>query len=305
MPKPCTRSYANGFSLIELMIALAISLFVLSAGLTLAVGTRRIYDADASRVRVNQSLRAGMDLLSADIRQAGERLGDDFPALEIENDSDEEPDSEVDDLTLRRNLIRTVLRPCRDVKKNDGEIYIGEPDHAPPPGCDAVPDDDGDGWPENLQAWHEWRLQQGGPVRAYIWDPIDRVGEFFTWVGEDRDELTLEIGGATDLSRDYDVDHQTRIYILEERQYDLEGDLLRVRLNDDDAAEIHLVDGLTDFRVRAVLQDGTVLESFSVDDIWSDLEAIEIDLRARDERRAGTIDRTWTGRFAPRNVLSR
>jgi len=61
MRKRSSRSSADGFSLVEFARRLVISLAVVGAALSLASATRRIYDADASRVRVNQSRARGMD----------------------------------------------------------------------------------------------------------------------------------------------------------------------------------------------------------------------------------------------------
>lgn len=301
MSKRSTPSSAErGVTLPELLVALTVALLVTAAAFGLALASRSLYDADRVRVRLNQDLRAAMDFLGTDVRQAGERLGDDFPAVVIE-DGGAGPDV----LVLRRNLLSTVLRLCRPLQDAQREIYVGEPDIAPPPGCSRVSDDDGDSWPENLQAWREHRFVSGGRARGFVFDPSEGEGEFFDFVSEDPDRLLLLADEGTRWHRRYDVTSQSRLYILEERRYELAGDLLRL-VKDGEADEpLHLVEGITALSVEALLRDGSRLESFGPADVWTELAALEIELRGETVEDDRTIERRWSTRFVPRNVLSR
>ena len=104
---PCTRSCADGYTLIELLVALAVASALLGATLAVAMSSRESYTTDQNRTRTNQNLRAALDLVGIEIRQSGERLPSDFPALEIVDGAEGAPDR----LILRRNLLDEVLPP--------------------------------------------------------------------------------------------------------------------------------------------------------------------------------------------------
>ncbi len=71
----------RGYSLVEILIALGIGVLILGLLLTITLANRRLYVLDQSRTASNQNLRAALDLVVTDIRQAGERLPADFPAV--------------------------------------------------------------------------------------------------------------------------------------------------------------------------------------------------------------------------------
>jgi hypothetical protein len=96
----------------------------------------------------------------------------------------------------------------------------------------------------------------------------------------------------------------SRIYILEERRYSLNGDMLQIVVNDEAGSPLKLVNGLADFQAVAVFQDFTQQNSLGPADIWSDLRSIQIELRGSVAGGDGTIERTWSNEIMPRNILS-
>ncbi len=62
---------ARGFSLVELMVALAVGLIVTGAAITVFLSTSRTYDATESLGRVQENLRVAFELMARDIREAG------------------------------------------------------------------------------------------------------------------------------------------------------------------------------------------------------------------------------------------
>ncbi len=93
----------GGFTLVEILVALGIASLLLGVILSTTLGHRRLYVLDQNRTAANQNLRAALDILVADLRQAGERLPLDFPAVEVRNGTE---------LVLRRNLFDVVLSLC-------------------------------------------------------------------------------------------------------------------------------------------------------------------------------------------------
>jgi type IV pilus assembly protein PilW len=285
---------------LELLLALSLVLVITAGAVSVALSSRGLYQADQARTRLNQNLRAARDYLAADVRQAGERLGDDFPVLEIVDGIAGAPD----ELLVRRNLEDVVLRVCRDVGASDTEVYIGEPAGPPPPGCAAAPDSDADGWPDNLQTWRERRLASGSALQAYIYDPVTGDGEFFLHDGEDKDELVL-LASAAAWQHTYPLASNCRVYLLEERRYRLAGGLLQLVVNDDDFDAQQIVDSLEDLQATALFQDGTQQASLGHGDAWPELRAVRIVLAGRIDLATGEpIERTSLLEIVPRNVLS-
>jgi type IV pilus assembly protein PilW len=284
-----------------LLVVLTLVLVVTGTALTLALSARGLYRADRARSDLNQNLRSAKHLVLADLRQAGERLGSDFPALTITDGASGAPD----EVAVRRNLGPSVFRLCRDLSAGQADVYIGEPLHTPPPpGCTEVPDGDGDLWPDNLQEWRDYRAAHGPQVRAYIWDPVNRRGEFFDFVGEDKDELTIQAASHA-WSNSYSQVNNCRIYLLEERRYRLSGDTLQLVLNDDASDPVNLLDRVSGFQATAVFQDGTEQTTLGASDLWTDLRAIRIRLDGRVILDSGEpIERGWVTEVMPRNVLS-
>jgi len=300
--RPSSRGCAEtGFTLVELLVALMVGTLLMGVALTITLSTRRGYAADQGRVRVNQQLRSSLDLVGVQIRQAGERLPFDFPALEVHDGADGAPD----ELILWRNLLDDVLPLCATLPNGGTGTDVRAAEGAgPPQGCNALPDDDGDGFPDNIGRWRAFRDSRGGSVWAYVYNPVDRLGEYFLYDDDGTTSNFLHRGDGGAWAREYDVDQQARIYLLEQRRYGLDGGTLNFELDQGNGDRIHLSSNITDFQVRAVLDDGTILDELNSNDDWTALSAIEITLTADAEVDGRTTTRTVSTRFFPRNVLS-
>ena len=314
--------------MVEMLIALVVTMVVTAGALTLALSSRNLFALDAARTRLNESIRGSRDFLMTDIRQVGERLGPTFPAIEIVS-GDDLPGGQTgdpDQLVLRRNLLDTTLRSCRSVDNNDRRIYIsglGEDDNShddPQPGCVALPDSDGDGWPDNHQVWRDYREGNGEEmagrptVPAFLYNPQTGEGEFFLYTKDDNDDAYIETTSGHSWTHDYPADDQCRVFLLEERRYRLEGDLLQLIVNQDDARPLNLVDGIRDFQLWARFKipplpaaqvEPPALDSFGPGDDWTVLRAIEVRVNGRVVFKNEFIEREWSSEILPRNVLSR
>ncbi len=300
MSKRSTRESSEGFSLVELLVAITVALFVTAGVLTLALTSKSLYDSDSARARIVQNLSASRDLVVADVRKAGERLGSDFPAIEITDGALGAPDQ----IAVRRNLVDVVLPVCATVSGSTTSIKIAET-LSPPAGCTPLGDDDSDGWPDNLQVWRDYRAANGATVKAYIYNPTTKLGEFFEYVQENEILYDITAAAGTFLTNSYPDDSQSRIYILEERRYDLGNGVLRIVVNEDAVNALNVVDNMEDFQAVAVFQDGSQQTSLGPTDVWSDLASIELTLHARSPVRDRFIEEIWSVEALPRNILSR
>ena len=82
-----------------MLVALTVTGVIAGATLTIALTSREMFETDQHRTTINQNLRAGMDMIGIDVRQAGERMPFDAPAIEIKNGVNGAPDT----LFLRRS----------------------------------------------------------------------------------------------------------------------------------------------------------------------------------------------------------
>lgn len=290
---------ARGLTLVEVLVAMTITLGLLAAVMTIAFSSRRLYEIDQQRTGLNQNLRAGMDLLGAEVRQAGERLPGDVPAIQIA-DGAPGPDT----LTVRRNLTDIVLPVCVDVPSGSTGDFVIIGDVPAETGCQAVADSDSDGWPDNLQTWREMRIAGGGNLRAFIYNPATRQGEFFDYDDENAGAFRLGRGDSGAWQYNYLVADQSRVYLLEESVFRLDGDVLQ-RVINDGASPLNLVNEISNFQVRAILDDGSIQTALAPSDPWQDLRSLEITMVGTAEIRDKELHRVLTTQFFPRNVLSR
>lgn len=297
--KRSSPSCSEGLTVIELLVGMAVGLAVTGAVMALALSSKSAYETDKARNRLHQTLRASKEFLVGDIHQAGERLGDDFPAIELTDGTAGDPDG----LILRRNLHEVVLPVCITISGTASSVRIGQA-ASPPPGCDPAGDSDADGWPDNLQAWRDYRLAAGGRTDVYIYDPITGLGEFFEYVAESEVLLDLTPAAGTTWSNDYLLANRPRVYLLEERRYELVDGVLQLTINQDTADPIHLVDQVENFQALAHLQDGSQQANLGFSDVWSELDAIQVGLDVSVPFEGGSLDRSWSLKVAPRNVLS-
>ncbi len=308
MAKLCTKprrstpnSSSAGFSLVELLVAMVILLLIMAAGLTISMSSRTTLRSDQNRTTLNQNLRSGMDLVGIDIRQAGERLPADVPALEIRDGAS----GAADTLVVRRNLADDVLPVCVDIASGSStsEVTIALTSGTIPAGCDPVADTNSDGWADNLGNWRAQRIASGGTMTAYIYNPTTKLGEFFEFDGEDATDYELDRSSSGTWTNDYLASDSARVYVMEEREFSLSGGILEMDINGS-GSPFSLVDNVVDFQLRAIFQDGTIQTALAAADDWSNLEAIEVSLSGRSTFMDRTMDRALSSRYFPRNVLS-
>jgi len=288
-----------------LLVALTVTVLVSAAVMSLAFSTQSVFETDKHRTTVNQNLRSGIDLLGMDVRQAGERLPGDTPAVEIVDGENDAPDR----LILRRNEFDVVLPVCNNMilaGSATDALFCSrrDVDHKFPPGCAVAADTNSDGWPDNLEAWRDYRIANGGVVTAFLHNPATGTGEFFQYDAEDNSTMHIHKLNDEQWEYTYELADSPRIYILEQKEFFVEDGVLKCRINGDGGTVLNLVSHITDFQCRAVFRDGTIQTSMDFTDDWSDLEAVEIWLTAESEWKGRAIDNTLVTRFFPRNVMS-
>lgn len=314
---------SGGFSLVELLVSSIIATSVLGLASSIVFSNRNLYLKDASRTQVNQNIRGTLDIIGSDIRQAGERLPDDFPAVVVDNGTLADPNS-PDTLFVYRSLSDVVLSICADISSsNSNPVSIAVVPSIPTTSAECLPDPLKDA---QITEWDTFLSENPNIVNAYIYDQTNTVGEFFLLDSIDAGNYQIiRAGGSGNWTRNYSAGNDVRVYLLEERQFFLSnldpdpanclnpGEFLTLVINNDCANQRFGLSGdMEDFQVQ-VCQQTTALcnPSLSFADSaaevtgWSDISSVDVSVTSSIDFAAGrATQRTVDSRFFPRNVLS-
>ena len=367
--KQFTQSSNKGFTLIELLVTLVIASIITGSALKLIVDQRQLFLNSQSRTQVNQNLRASLDLVGNDIKQAGERLTTSaLPVVRVINGAS----NASDELVLQRLVIDQSLPVCQTVTSGTTTSTIVVSSKAIASGICSFSDGNANTLPDNLDQWKNSRCnivpvtnpnctrttiidrattsnrcdeeKDGGDKEclwAYIYDPVNKVGEFFVYGFESPRDTTNTAnniyrvhrvdGGTWQNTYTYGAVSATNpiLYILEQRRYQLVANgtpgttdkVLRLTINDQTSpnflvdgqtSPIRLVNQLDNFQVQALMQDGTSKangfnHTVPPSDNWKLLKAIKIDVKAINPAPNSTKDPilTVSAQFFPRNVSSK
>ncbi len=287
---------ARGFTLIELLVTSFLGLLLLALTLSATTSNRRLYKYDLVRTRINQNLRSALDIMGMDIRQAGENLFSTFPAIEITDGGAGAPDQ----LVIRRNTVDEVFNFCQSISAGSGNTTVIVADNAQAQsGCDKT---------SNTTSYNKWsatRLADAAHVlRIFAYNRSTKLGEYFNYSAESStgsQYLLTRSGGSW--QNTYNVGSSS-LYILEEWRYRVQNGVLQIIVNQDNANPLNVVDGINDFQVQALMQDGTTRTSFIPGDDWSKIKAIRISINGQDTALGEALVRTLSADFLPRNILS-
>ena len=299
----------GGFTLVEILVALGIASLLLGVILSTTLGHRRLNALDQNRTAANQNLRAALDILVADLRQAGERLPPDFPAVEVRNGTE---------LVLRRNLFDVVLSLCDRNGISGDQDNIPVADRNPPEEASTeyieacrFRDEDENGLDDRIDAWRNYRCgldgdpacqtDNGGEVvRVYIHDPSTGRGEWFDYDGEDDGEdgsgVRIHRGNPGRWQNSYGP--LSRLYILEERRYFLSGTVLNLAENGGGGRG--LVGDVVSLQIKARAGNSTYINFPPPGVSWTSLEYVEVTVKSR----LGNVERALSTQAVPRNVFS-
>jgi hypothetical protein len=166
----------------------------------------------------------------------------------------------------------------------------------------------GTAWPATLDAHRRIAEAAGGSVRAFLFDPASRTGQWFEMsvpVGASQpDTVTCAADCDWDASASYGPVSDSYVAILETIVYRLNGDVLE-RVDVSTGEVLRIASGIASFDVAATLRDGGTTGTLGSDAAWREIASLDLDVRV--ERREGEslADRTLQTRLFPRNVLSR
>lgn len=262
-----------GISLTELLVSSVVASIVISATMGGAMFSRQLYTQDGARTQVNQTLRSSMDMVGADVQQAGEsmrRVDPTFPIIQLQQDPNNTGSSI---LTMRRNELLPIPvcanlgnfstdPPTAGGSIQNITIFTRDPDRTddivPPGNCAELEDEtDSNSAPmvdDILNRLEAQRVEQGGTLRLYLYDG-DGGGQFVdisTSINNNplnaNDDIRYLSINATTGQKPYAAG-AARLYVLTERRYQLNNGSLQLTINNGQPQTI--VSGIQRFQVLA------------------------------------------------------
>jgi len=287
-----TLSSSKGFTVLELLVASMLGSLIVGLAISATMSNRGTLIDDISRVKLNQNLRSALDVVGMTVREAGENLAGNFPAIVINNEGANSR------LTLRRNLLDEVLKVCSplDSGTSNSEVYFAVETSIS--GC---------GYSDqlhNAQSWQNHLTQEGGTALAYIYNASTFQGEFFIYntVADTGTQRYIQRSAGT-WANDYNTS-SSAVYILEEWEFQVVDDMLQIIEDGNSANPLNVVDGIESFQVRAILDDSSEVDAFGSGQSWPTIRTIEISVAGIEATPKTTFEATLSGQFFPRNILS-
>lgn len=299
MCKLCLPPLDNqkGMGLLELLVASVLSMLVAAMAYgVLALHQRNVID-DVHRTRLSQNLRAALDFLSVDVRQAGEQLPAIFPAILLQNGSSGGSDT----LILRRNILSEPLTICSTLSTGSTitNIALNNTASGTPPVCIYG------GQTTALSKWSDYKTEKGGSFKAYLFNTSTKTGQFVTVTTLTNTGSMMSIGITSATMLDNYPQNTSVLYALEEWTYSVNNEgFLGIIENQETTAEKYIAFDIEDFQVQVTLQNGTTLDTFSATNAWAEIAAIEIEVSGKTSTGKKTIQDSLRSEFLPRNVLS-
>ena len=303
---------SKGFTLVEIIVSmgLAAGLAVMVAGTVIV--QKSLAKTDVKRSQANQDLRSLFDIIGTEIRLTGENLTADFPALELIDGANGDPDI----LILRRNLLdnSSVLYVCNSNLRNNNRsvVFSNWDDSNPGQDCDfnATKLD-------QFNAWLDYYNKEGGGVqRAFIYNSKHSsegyLGEFFEFESVEiqtqssgRSRYRLRTPANPGWAHTHRRNDGDRIYLLEEWRIELEtsNNFLKLVNSGDTTNFFNLTSNIGDFQVLIHLKDGSIVNSCRRADECTNITGVEVLITSFYNSYGETIEKEWSSKSFPRNIL--
>ena len=290
----------KGFTLLELMVTTGMLVLISAMVGGAIVAQKKLYVAEVVRTKSNQDLRGIFNLVSSEIRLAGEKLPSTFPAILLTNGSNGAPDT----LTIRRNILDTVLKLCSNLNNGTTTSNINfslsrTTSNPTPPACVYNNNE------SNYQKWLEhYNDNSGGTQRAYVYKETDKSGQFFNFNGIVKTSSIYRLTGTGNTWNSSYSRNNSSIYLLEEWQLTIVDNKLRLINGQNTSEFLNLASDISDFQVQIEMQDGSVRNTFTTSQNWTDIANIQITIESEGTHSGKVIKRSASSKFFPRNILS-
>lgn len=251
-----SQNLSKGISLVELLLAMLVAGIIIQLAYLGFSWNRQLYLNDQAKNEANQNLITAFSIVGSDIKQAGAGLDAGFPAVLITpyptnpsgtpNLNSPTFPTFNSAITLRRLVLGTQPKICKNNAATPPTTISGSPtdifivnSSSSIAGCPSSDGTDSDVWDDEITVLRNYRLQNGGTVRIFIYPSNDgaSAGEFLNYTGEKFYDSTgtlinnltsttpfnsasLTVNGT--LTKTYNIDSSsTKLLVIEERKYQL------------------------------------------------------------------------------------
>jgi len=288
----------KGFTIMELMVASTLSGIMMALIVGNVLSGQTTYSEDVIRTKINSNLRSSMDIMSMNIRQAGENLPVEFEVVKVLSGLDEDPD----ELTLRRNLVSDVFTICHHLAVGGTQVYVSSTSLTDTE-CQIA------GVRSTQESFKNHRLAQSGNVKVFLYNRTSGSGEFvdYTFEGEvgTPTQLYLTIGAPVAAYNEL----TSNVYLIEEWHFQLNTitNTLELFLNGNANTAQAVAFDVSDFQVRLEMNDLSYIDALDGSHPtlnWKNIRQVEITLEGEDQRKNRIFNSSITAQYFPRNVLS-
>jgi len=297
-----SKNVSKGISLVELLLAMLVAGIIIQLAYLGFSWNRQLYLNDQAKNEANQNLITAFSIVGSDIKQAGAGLDAGFPAVLISpyptNAGTPNLNSPTfptfnSEITLRRLIPGTqpsricpnnATTPPTTISGSPTEIFVlnSLKQLIPPPiGVSPAPEAGCDN-DTAVTELRNYRLQNGGTVRIFIYPSTNGSGEFLNYTGENfypnassTTSTSLIVNGT--LTGTYNIS-SAKIMLIEERKYRLgcsdssiadtvcpADKLQNLQLIINNENPVNLVNKIGNFAVTATIQqdiDATTTSQF-------------------------------------------
>jgi prepilin-type N-terminal cleavage/methylation domain-containing protein len=244
-----TRTSAKGFTLIEMIIGIALTVTVSGLALAALTNAERGFSKDKNVIEGGQKLSSVIDILGRDIVQAGEEINDPkFPVIQVATDSSGAR------LTIYRGLAE-ALSLCSSLPtsnaltagvsvdflpltstnngvmlENSACIPTAVPTADPAAPLAPIPAPE---YPNNVKEWADNRTARGGSLQAFIHNGSGNIQA--VTITNETDRTSFQgLGGmrVSSFAPSSNFPNRSTLNLVEKRQYLICGTNLKVRIND-------------------------------------------------------------------------
>ncbi|PZV27742.1 MAG: hypothetical protein DCF12_02705 [Snowella sp.] len=287
-----SQNLSKGISLVELLLAMLVAGIIIQLAYLGFSWNRQLYLNDQAKNEANQNLITAFSIVGSDIKQAGAGLDAGFPAVLISpyptnpsgtpNLTSPTFPTFNSEITLRRLIPGTqpsricpnnATTPPTTISGSPTEIFVLNslkplPPSTAPPEAGCANDTAGIAV---VTALRNYRLQNGGSVRIFIYPSTNGSGEFLNYTGENfyptstsTTSTSLIVNGT--LTGTYNIS-SAKIMLIEERKYRLgcsdssisdascpTDKLQNLQLIVNNSNPVNLVNKIGNFAVTATIQ---------------------------------------------------
>ncbi|SMB95677.1 PilW family protein [Deinococcus hopiensis] len=322
---PCRTSNLpfaeKGFTLLEILVATSIGAMVLGLAFTYYINISKLSSNDSSRVAASQNAQGAIDMLSNDLRQAGENL--DF-GLGI---SGVEIDNALQQIIVRSNISiasRTLIPrlPLCSVSGNTIQVNGPPPTSTVSTAACTYSDGDSNNDDDNVQRWRSYfDSKSNQPQAAILYRPASStlpsaVAKAVVLSVNPRLTTTTSAGSFyrtsitlnSIVSSDFSAANNSQIILVDERRYKKLGDTLILALGGQTDSQAQVVA----FNVQTLNASADLLNptanvtSIGLNGPWSRIKNINITLGSKSPNSTilGSAQKSYTASIYPRNVAS-